>query len=146
MWPRTGVQDDEHVPVDTIDRDKSMSTVNVVVLPEPISKGVVVFSSPDGTVNTTFVPSAITPVAEPTTIRICVYFPGPNRALASRSETFTKDARSTVVRARVTLCHPDSFPAPASWIQTSVNVTFTWVQSPGASCTRTSSAPSYRYT
>src|SRR5438128_2042945 len=128
MWPRTGVK--VHVPeAITIDRDRSMSTVSVVVLPERISNGVVVFSSPDGTENVTVVPLVSWPVALLTTIRICVYLPGANRAFASSSEMFTRDAKSTVVRASVTLCQPTSSAFPASWAQTSVKVTPTCAQS-----------------
>src|SRR2546422_358557 len=93
IWPITGVKV-QPVPFMTIERDRSTSTVSLVVVPDRTSNGVTAFTSPEGTLNTTFVPSSIRPVAAITTSRISVYLPGPTRALASSSDTFTRDARS----------------------------------------------------
>src|SRR5207247_8172598 len=92
-WPITGVKIQPE-PFATIDRARSTSTVSLVVAPDRISNGVTAFTSPEGTLNTTFVPPSIRPVAAMTTSRISVYLPGPTRALASSSDTFTRDARS----------------------------------------------------
>ena len=93
IWPRTGVKVQPE-PFATIDRARLMSTVSRVVIPDRISNGVTAFTSPEGTLKTTVVPSSILPVAAMTTSRISVYLPGPTRALASSSDTFTRDARS----------------------------------------------------
>src|SRR5437867_5185226 len=96
IWPSTGVKVQPE-PFATIDRARLMSTVSLVVVPDRISNGVTAFTSPEGTLNTTVVPSSILPVAAMTTSRISVYLPGPTRALASNSDTFTRDARSIEV-------------------------------------------------
>ena len=93
IWPRTGVKV-QLDPFATIDRARLMSTVSRVVVPDRTSNGVTAFTSPEGTLKTTDVPSSILPVAAITTSRISVYLPGPTRALASSSDTFTRDARS----------------------------------------------------
>jgi len=93
IWPMTGVKVQPD-PFMTIERARFTSTVSLVVAPERISNGVTAFTSPEGTLNTTFVPSSIRPVAAITTSRISVYLPGPTRAFASSSDTFTRDARS----------------------------------------------------
>ena len=93
IWPSTGVKV-QLDPFATIDRARLMSTVSRVVVPDRTSNGVTAFTSPEGTLNTTVVPSSILPVAAMTTSRISVYLPGPTRALASSSDTFTRDARS----------------------------------------------------
>src|SRR5436309_13070505 len=96
IWPSTGVKV-QLDPFATIDRARLMSTVSLVVVPDRTSNGVTAFTSPDGTLNTTVVPPSILPVAAMSTSRISVYLPGPTRALASSSDTFTRDARSTDV-------------------------------------------------
>src|SRR5206468_12103989 len=88
--PITGVKVQPE-PFDTIDRARSTSTVSLVVAPDRISNGVTAFTSPEGTLKPTVVPSSIRPVAAITTSRISVYLPGPTRALASSSDTFTRD-------------------------------------------------------
>src|SRR3989441_8410819 len=93
IWPSTGVKV-QLDPFATIDRARLMSTVSLVVVLDRTSNGVTAFTSPDGTLNTTVVPSSILPVAAMTTSRISVYLPGPTRALASNSDTFRSDARS----------------------------------------------------
>ena len=58
IWPITGVKV-QPVPFATIERARSTSTVSRVVAPDRISNGVTAFTSPEGTLNTTFVPSSI---------------------------------------------------------------------------------------
>src|SRR5207245_10443945 len=62
IWARTGVKVQPE-PFATIDRARLMSTVSLVVVPDRTSNGVTAFASPDGTLNTTVVPSSILPVA-----------------------------------------------------------------------------------
>ena len=59
IWPMTGVKV-QPVPFMTIERARFTSTVSLVVAPERISNGVTAFTSPEGTLNTTFVPIGVT--------------------------------------------------------------------------------------
>src|SRR5207249_12037447 len=104
IWPITGVKVQPD-PFATIDRARSTSTVSLVAAPDRISNGVTAFTSPEGTLKTTVVPSSIRPVAAITTSRISVYLPGRSRALAGGPATFTREARSIDACARARVGH-----------------------------------------
>jgi hypothetical protein len=83
----------------------------------------------------------ITPVAEITTILICVYLPTETFDEARSSDTFVRLRRSIVPFLMDSVCHPLSFPASALWILTSEKVTLTYFQSVGASLTKIDTVP-----
>src|SRR5207249_10569027 len=89
IWPITGVKAQPD-PFATIDRARSTSPVSLVAAPDRNSNGVAAFTSPEGTLKTTFVPSSIRPGAAITTSPISAYFPAPPRALASSPAARTR--------------------------------------------------------